>query len=72
MSCEVIAPALIPRRNGDWIKTDRRETGYLFRIDLDEDAPYGRTIHQIAVEPLLDDDGLLIDGATWWWSSRRG
>jgi len=35
-------------------------TGKLFRIDLDEDAPYGRRIHQIAVEPVFGD-GLLLD-----------
>ena len=27
--CDVIAPALIPRRPGDWIKTDRRDAGQL-------------------------------------------
>jgi len=34
--CEVIAPALIPRRAGDRIKTDRRDAGHLavlFRAD---------------------------------------
>lgn len=36
-------------------------TGKLFRIDLDDDAPYGREIHQIAVEPLVWGDGLLLD-----------
>jgi transposase len=29
MPCEVIAPALIPRRAGDRIKTDRRDAGQL-------------------------------------------
>ena len=38
-------------------------TGKLFRIDLNQDAPRGREIHQIAVEPLVWADGLLIDGA---------
>lgn len=36
-------------------------TGKLFRIDLDDDAPYGREIHQIGVEPLVGGDGLLLD-----------
>ncbi len=38
------------------------DNGKLFRIDLDGSGPYGRTIQQIAVEPLLFGDGLLIDG----------
>ena len=29
MTCEIIAPALIPRRAGDRIKTDRRDAGHL-------------------------------------------
>ena len=39
------------------------DNGKLFRIDLDGSGPYGRTIQQIAVEPLLFGDGLLIDGS---------
>ena len=35
-------------------------TGELFRIDLDADAPLGRTIQRIDVEPLFSD-GLLLD-----------
>jgi Cu-Zn family superoxide dismutase len=35
--------------------------GRLYRIDLDDSAPYGREIREIAVEPLFGD-GLLIDG----------
>ena len=36
--------------------------GKLFRIDLDDQARYGREIHQIAIEPLVNGDGLLLDG----------
>lgn len=38
-------------------------TGKLFRIDLDEQAPNGREIHEIAIEPNepLYGDGLLLD-----------
>ena len=36
--------------------------GKLFRIDLEEDAPSGRSIHQVAVEPFVGGDGLLLDG----------
>lgn len=35
-------------------------TGTLFRIDLDEDAPNGREIRELEVEPLFGD-GLLLD-----------
>ena len=36
-------------------------TGKLFRIDLDDDVPGDRKIQQIAVEPLVGGDGLLLD-----------
>lgn len=36
-------------------------TGALFRIDLKENAPGGRKIRQIDVEPLIGGDGLLLD-----------
>ena len=36
--------------------------GKLFRIDLDDRALYRREIHQIAIEPLMNGDGLLLDG----------
>jgi sugar lactone lactonase YvrE len=39
------------------VQTNTRK---LFRIDFNEDAPSGRTIHEIDVEP-LDGDGLLLD-----------
>jgi sugar lactone lactonase YvrE len=47
--------------NGGWrLVVVQSNTGKLFRIDLDEDAPFGRRIRQIAVEPLFGD-GLLLD-----------
>jgi sugar lactone lactonase YvrE len=36
--------------------------GKLFRIDLDKDAPFGRRIYPVDVEPLIGGDGLLLDG----------
>ena len=53
---------IVALKGGRSLVVVQTNTGYLFRIDLDEGAPHGRTIHQIAVEPLLDGDGLLIDG----------
>ena len=36
--------------------------GKLFRIDLDQQKLFGRDIHQISIEPLVNGDGLLLDG----------
>ena len=30
--CEVVAPSLMPRRSGDWVKTDRRDAVKLARL----------------------------------------
>jgi sugar lactone lactonase YvrE len=53
---------IVALRGGRSFIVAQSNTGRLFRIDLDDSAPYGRTIHQIAVEPLVGADGLLLDG----------
>ncbi len=52
---------IVALKGGRSLIVVQTNTRMLFRIDLDEDAPHGRHIQRIAVEP-LDGDGLLIDG----------
>ena len=54
---------IVALNGGPSLVVVQSNTGKLFRIDLNQDAPRGREIHQIAVEPLVWADGLLIDGA---------
>ena len=54
---------IVALRGGRSLVVVQSNTGHLFRIDLDEGAPDGREIHRIAVDPLNDGDGLLIDGS---------
>ena len=51
---------IVAMNGGRRLVVVQSNTGKLFRIDLDEDAPFGRRIRQIAVEPLFGD-GLLLD-----------
>lgn len=51
---------IVALNGGRWLIVVQSSTGKLFRIDLDQDAPLGRSIHQVAVEPLFGD-GLLLD-----------
>ena len=53
---------IVALKGGHSLIVVQTNTRRLFRIDLDEDAPDGRAIHPIQVEP-LDGDGLLIDGS---------
>ena len=53
---------IVALKGGRSLIVVQANTGKLFRIDLDRNAPFGREIHQIAIEPLLDGDGLLLDG----------
>jgi len=52
---------IVARKGGDELIVVQSNTGKLFRIDFDDDAVNGRTIEQIAVEPLTGGDGLLLD-----------
>lgn len=52
---------IVARKGGDELIVVQSNTGKLFRIDFDDDAVNGRTIEQIAVEPLPGGDGLLLD-----------
>jgi sugar lactone lactonase YvrE len=52
---------IVARKGGDELIVVQSNTGKLFRIDFDEDAVNGRTIQQIAVEPLVGGDGMLLD-----------
>ena len=52
---------IVALEGGERLIVVQSNTGKLFRIDLDGSAPYGRTIHEIAVEPLWGGDGLLLD-----------
>jgi sugar lactone lactonase YvrE len=52
---------IVAREHGDELIVVQSNTGKLFRIDFDEDAVNGRTIQQIAVEPLVGGDGMLLD-----------
>jgi DNA-binding beta-propeller fold protein YncE len=53
---------IVARRGGKQLIVVQSVTGALFRIDLDDDAPNGRTIRQIDADPLVGGDGLLLDG----------
>jgi DNA-binding beta-propeller fold protein YncE len=52
---------IVPRRGGRQLIVVQGNTGALFRIDLDEDAPNGREITRIDADPLPGGDGLLLD-----------
>lgn len=52
---------IVARRGGKQLIVVQSNTGALFRIDLDDEAPNGRTIRRIDAEPLLGGDGLLLD-----------
>jgi sugar lactone lactonase YvrE len=52
---------IVAREHGEQLIVVQTNTGKLFRIDFDEDAVNGRTIRQIAVEPLVGGDGMLFD-----------
>ena len=52
---------IVALKGGRELVVVQSNTGKLFRIDLDDDAPNGREIHEIVVEPLLGGDGLLLD-----------
>ncbi len=51
---------IVALKGGRSLVVVQSDAGKLFRIDLDEQAPFGREIHEIATEPLFGD-GLLID-----------
>ncbi len=51
---------IVMLKGGQQLIVGQSNTGKLFRIDLDNNAPNGREIHEIAVEPLFSD-GLLLD-----------
>jgi sugar lactone lactonase YvrE len=51
---------IVARKGGGQLIVVQSNTGALFRIDLDADAPNGREIRRIDVEP-LHGDGLLLD-----------
>jgi sugar lactone lactonase YvrE len=53
---------IVALKGGRSLIVVQSNNGKLFRIDLDEHAPQGRRIEQIAVEPLIGGDGLLLDG----------
>jgi len=52
---------IVERKHGDELIVVQTNTGKLFRVDFDDDAVNGRTIQQIAVEPLVGGDGMLLD-----------
>jgi sugar lactone lactonase YvrE len=52
---------IVARKAGRQLIVVQSNTGKLFRINFDEDAVNGRTIRQIAVEPLVGGDGMLLD-----------
>lgn len=53
---------IVARKGGKQLIVVQSNTGALFRIDVDKDAPNGRTISRIAADPLVGGDGLLVDG----------
>jgi transposase len=63
--CVVVAPSLIPRRPGEWIKTDRQDVINLAKLDrAGELTPVGvpdqaheviRDLVRAAVDPMADD-----------------
>lgn len=52
---------IVALKGGKELVVVQSNNAKLFRIDFDKDAPNGREIHEIAVEPLLGGDGLLLD-----------
>jgi sugar lactone lactonase YvrE len=52
---------IVAREGGRQLIVVQSNTGNLFRINFDDDAVNGRTIRQIAVEPLAGGDGMLLD-----------
>jgi sugar lactone lactonase YvrE len=52
---------IVAREHGNQLIVVQSNSGKLFRIDFDDDAVNGRTIQQIAVEPLVGGDGMLLD-----------
>lgn len=52
---------IVAREDGNQLIVVQSNNGKLFRTDFDEGAVNGRTIHQIAVEPLVGGDGMLLD-----------
>jgi sugar lactone lactonase YvrE len=53
---------IVSLRGGRSVIVVHSQNGKLFRIDFTEDAPFGRRIQPIAVEPFPGGDGLLLDG----------
>lgn len=53
---------IVARRGGRQLIVVQSNTGDLFRIDLDDDAPNGRAIRRIDAPSLPGGDGLLLDG----------
>jgi sugar lactone lactonase YvrE len=52
---------IVAREHGNQLIVVQSNNGKLFRITFDDDAVNGRTIRQIAVEPLIGGDGMLFD-----------
>jgi sugar lactone lactonase YvrE len=52
---------IVATQGGRALVVVQGNTGKLFRIEFDKDAPNGREIHQIAVKSLFAGDGLLLD-----------
>jgi sugar lactone lactonase YvrE len=52
---------IVAREHGDQLIVVQTNTGKLFRIDFERDAVNSRTIQQIAVDPLVGGDGMLLD-----------
>jgi sugar lactone lactonase YvrE len=52
---------IVALKDGKQLVVVHSNNGKLFRIDLDDDAPSGRAIHEIDVKPLVGGDGLLLD-----------
>jgi Cu-Zn family superoxide dismutase len=52
---------IVAREGGRQLIVVQTNNGKLFRINFDDDAVNGRTIRQIAVEPLVGGDGMLLD-----------
>ena len=52
---------IVARESGTQLIVVQSNSGRLFRINFDDDAVNGRTIQQIAVEPLVGGDGMILD-----------
>jgi sugar lactone lactonase YvrE len=52
---------IVARKGGKQLIVIQSNTGFLFRIELDDDATNGREITRIAADPLVGGDGLLLD-----------